>query len=170
MLGRRDHEQRVRQRAAASGAPRRRSHGGRVRVDADDERVRALGRRGQHVPAVTGAEVDRNAGVSRGEASEVAGAELLNLAPSDHPDHAPSLARALTCDSLPEGGFRMPILLFHSTDDHRVPISSSAAFARALPELVTYHRVAGAGHVESWNVGPARYERRARTFLARVLG
>jgi uncharacterized protein len=64
----------------------------------------------------------------------------------------------------------MPILLFHGTDDHTVPISSSAAFARALPELVTYHRVAGAGHVESWNVGPARYERRVRTFLARVLG
>lgn len=66
--------------------------------------------------------------------------------------------------------FRMPILLFHGTDDHTVPISSSAAFARALPELVTYHRVAGAGHVESWNVGPARYERRVRAFLARLLG
>jgi pimeloyl-ACP methyl ester carboxylesterase len=66
--------------------------------------------------------------------------------------------------------FRMPILLFHGTDDQTVPISSSDAFARALPERVTYHRVAGAGHVESWNVGPARYERRVRAFLARVLG
>jgi hypothetical protein len=66
--------------------------------------------------------------------------------------------------------FRMPILLFHGTDDETVPISSSDAFARALPERVTYHRVAGAGHVESWNVGPARYERRLRAFLSRVLG
>jgi uncharacterized protein len=65
--------------------------------------------------------------------------------------------------------FRMPILLFHGTDDETVPISSSDAFARALPERVTYHRVVGAGHVESWNVGPARYERRLRAFLARVL-
>jgi fermentation-respiration switch protein FrsA (DUF1100 family) len=46
----------------------------------------------------------------------------------------------------------------------------SEAFVRALPERVTYHRVVGAGHVESWNVGPARYERRVRAFLARVLG
>jgi hypothetical protein len=44
----------------------------RVRVDTDDERARALGRRPQHVPAVTGAEVDRYAGISPGEASEVA--------------------------------------------------------------------------------------------------
>jgi uncharacterized protein len=66
--------------------------------------------------------------------------------------------------------FRMPILLFHGTDDETVPIYSSDAFARALPERVTYHRVAGAGHVESWNVGPARYERRVRAFLSRVLG
>jgi fermentation-respiration switch protein FrsA (DUF1100 family) len=46
----------------------------------------------------------------------------------------------------------------------------SEAFVRALPERVTYHRVVGAGHVESWNVGPARCERRVRAFLARVLG
>jgi hypothetical protein len=95
MLGRRDEEQRVRQRAAASGPPRRRGHGRRVRVDAHDKRVRALGRRPQHVPAVTGAEVDRYAGISLGEASEVAGAELLNLAPLDHPHHARSLPRGL---------------------------------------------------------------------------
>lgn len=65
--------------------------------------------------------------------------------------------------------FHMPILLFHGTQDDTVPISSSDAFARALPALVTYHRVPRAGHVESWNVGPARYERRVRAFLARVL-
>jgi uncharacterized protein len=66
--------------------------------------------------------------------------------------------------------FHVPILLFHGTQDETVPISSSDAFARALPGLVTYHRVADAGHVESWNVGPALYARRVRAFLARVLG
>lgn len=100
MLGRSYHEQRVRERAAPRGAPRRRGRGGRVRIDADDERVRALGRRGQHVPAVTGAEVDRYAGISLSDASEVAGAELLNSAPSDDPDHALSLPRALTSSPL----------------------------------------------------------------------
>jgi uncharacterized protein len=64
--------------------------------------------------------------------------------------------------------FQVPILLSHGTDDHTVPISSSNAFVRALPKLVTYHRVAGAGHVESWNVGPRLYDRRIRAFLARV--
>jgi uncharacterized protein len=66
--------------------------------------------------------------------------------------------------------FRLPILLFHGTEDQTVPISSSDAFARALPRRVTYYRVAGAGHVEAWNVDPALYERRVRAFLARVLG
>ena len=64
----------------------------------------------------------------------------------------------------------MPILLFHGTDDRTVPISSSDAFARALPDLVTYYRARGAGHVESWNVDPDRYERRVGAFLARVPG
>ena len=66
--------------------------------------------------------------------------------------------------------FRMPILIFHGTQDQTVPISSSDAFARALPRLVTYYRVPGAGHVESWNVDPRRYDRRVREFLARASG
>ena len=66
--------------------------------------------------------------------------------------------------------FRMPILLFHGTQDQTVPISSSDAFARALPRLVTYYRVPGAGHVESWNVDPRRYDRLVREFLARASG
>lgn len=62
--------------------------------------------------------------------------------------------------------FRVPILLFHGTEDTTAPISSSDAFARALPRLVTYYRVRGAGHVEAWNVDPQLYERRVRAFLA----
>jgi pimeloyl-ACP methyl ester carboxylesterase len=64
--------------------------------------------------------------------------------------------------------FRMPILLFHGTEDTTVPIATSDAFARALPRLVTYYRVAGAGHVESWNVDPPLYDRRVGRFLARI--
>ena len=66
--------------------------------------------------------------------------------------------------------FTVPILLFHGTDDTTVPISSSDAFARARPRLVTYYRVAGAGHVESWNVDPRRYDRRVLAFLDEHVG
>jgi uncharacterized protein len=64
--------------------------------------------------------------------------------------------------------FRMPILLFHGTEDSTVPISSSEEFARALPRRVTFHKVEGAGHVESWNVGPSLYDRRVEAFVERV--
>jgi len=61
--------------------------------------------------------------------------------------------------------FRLPILLFHGTDDKVVPISTSDEFAAELPRWVTYYRAPDAGHVESWNVDPRLYERRLRAFL-----
>jgi len=64
--------------------------------------------------------------------------------------------------------FRLPILLFHGTDDKLVPISTSDAFAKDLPGWVTYYRVPKAGHVESWNVDPALYGQRLTAFLARI--
>lgn len=64
--------------------------------------------------------------------------------------------------------FQLPILLFHGLDDKVVPIATSNAFAAELPRRVTYLRVPHAGHVESWNVDPRRYEHRLRTFLARL--
>jgi alpha-beta hydrolase superfamily lysophospholipase len=64
--------------------------------------------------------------------------------------------------------FQLPILLFHGTDDEVVPISTSDDFAAALPQWVTYFRVPEAGHVESWNVDPALYERRLGDFLDRI--
>lgn len=63
--------------------------------------------------------------------------------------------------------FHLPILLFHGTDDKVVPISTSEDFAEELPRWVTYFRVPRAGHVESWNVDPALYERRLTRFLTR---
>lgn len=65
--------------------------------------------------------------------------------------------------------FHLPILLFHGTDDKVVPISLSEDFAAALPRWVTFYRAPAAGHVESWNVAPALYERRLRRFLTRTL-
>jgi uncharacterized protein len=61
--------------------------------------------------------------------------------------------------------FHVPILLFHGTADTTVPIEPSEAFAKALPRLVTFVKT-GAGHVESWNVDPQRYDAALRGFLA----
>ena len=62
--------------------------------------------------------------------------------------------------------FHVPILLFHGTADTTVPIGPSDAFAAALPRLVTLIKTPGAGHVESWNVDPRRYDAAVRSFLA----
>jgi pimeloyl-ACP methyl ester carboxylesterase len=64
---------------------------------------------------------------------------------------------------------RTPTLLFHGRDDQLVPIGPSISLARNRPDLVTFVPVPGAGHTESWNVGPARYESRVDAFLSRVL-
>jgi pimeloyl-ACP methyl ester carboxylesterase len=64
---------------------------------------------------------------------------------------------------------RVPTLLFHGLEDDVVPITTSIALARALPNDVTFVRVPYAGHVQSWNVAPARYEAKVRAFLRGVL-
>lgn len=61
--------------------------------------------------------------------------------------------------------FHLPILLFHSTEDELVPISTSDKFAAELPHWVTYYRVPIVGHTESWNLDPRLYDRRLRRFL-----
>jgi pimeloyl-ACP methyl ester carboxylesterase len=61
--------------------------------------------------------------------------------------------------------FHLPILLFHGTEDHVVPISTSDDFAEELLRWVTYYRVPKAGHTQSWNVNPPLYERRLQKFL-----
>ncbi len=62
----------------------------------------------------------------------------------------------------------VPILLFHGDDDPTAPVTTSDALAEARPDIVTYVRVAGAGHVRSWNADPDAYAASARGFLERV--
>jgi hypothetical protein len=61
-----------------------------------------------------------------------------------------------------------PILLFQGTADKRVPAATSDELARLAPD-VTYIRVAGADHLNSWNLGPARYDRAVQGFVGRIL-
>ncbi|MEU6782582.1 alpha/beta hydrolase [Nonomuraea angiospora] len=61
--------------------------------------------------------------------------------------------------------FRQPILLFVDDDDTSVPVEPSLRFAELRPDLVTLVRTKGGGHVGSWNVDQARYERALRDFL-----
>jgi alpha-beta hydrolase superfamily lysophospholipase len=62
-----------------------------------------------------------------------------------------------------------PILLFHGTADTRVPVATSDQLARTAGD-VTYVRVAGADHLDSWNLDPARYDRAVQAFVERALG
>jgi pimeloyl-ACP methyl ester carboxylesterase len=68
-------------------------------------------------------------------------------------------------DHLPADWLEVPALVFHGTDDDRVPIATTDELAGDRPDLVTAVRVEGAGHVRAWNAGPAAYERRVAGFL-----
>ncbi len=65
--------------------------------------------------------------------------------------------------------WQRPVWVAHGTADALVPVATSDELARLRPDLVTYHRVEGAGHVRSWNANPAEYERSLRLFLQGVL-
>jgi uncharacterized protein len=64
---------------------------------------------------------------------------------------------------------QLPILLFQGTADQKVPVATSDELAR-LAQDVTYVRVAGADHLDSWNLDPARYNRAVQGFVDRILG
>lgn len=58
-----------------------------------------------------------------------------------------------------------PVLLIHGDSDPVVPVELSDAYAEAEPDLVTYLRVRGAGHVSAWNTATAAYEEALAAFL-----
>lgn len=64
---------------------------------------------------------------------------------------------------------RVPVLVVHGTADDWVPVETSRRFAEANPDEVTLVEFPGAGHVESWNSDPARYEGVVLDFIAAAL-
>jgi pimeloyl-ACP methyl ester carboxylesterase len=72
-------------------------------------------------------------------------------------------------DYLPGNWVRMPVLLFHGTDDGTVPIATSDELYSAHPNLVREVRVRGAGHVQSWNVDPDGYSKALNDFLSCIV-
>ena len=62
----------------------------------------------------------------------------------------------------------LPILLFHGTEDHRVPISTSQSLAAQRPRLVTYVEFPGVDHVRGWNADRDAYESAVSDFLKSI--
>ena len=63
---------------------------------------------------------------------------------------------------------RQPVLIHHGTADLTVPISESAEFAEAQPDLVQLIEVEGADHVGSYDVDPQKYISEVLAFLQEV--
>src|SRR5579862_1527472 len=59
---------------------------------------------------------------------------------------------------------RAQILLFHGSADKTVPEATSDQLARDRSDLVTYVVTPGAGHLDSWNLNPLRYEAYVEAF------
>ena len=60
----------------------------------------------------------------------------------------------------------VPVLLFHGSDDTRVPVWLSDRLAEARPDIVQYEVFDGAIHLGAWNQDRERYEHAVRRFLA----
>lgn len=65
------------------------------------------------------------------------------------------------------GALAVPVLLIHGDADQTVPVETSDALASRRPDLVTYRRVRGADHLESWAVDQLGCNTALRAFLAR---
>jgi pimeloyl-ACP methyl ester carboxylesterase len=63
----------------------------------------------------------------------------------------------------------MAFLVFHGTDDETVPIGTSRAFKRLLPDQVQLIECEGAGHIGCWNTDPDAYASAIDAFLTAVL-
>lgn len=67
-----------------------------------------------------------------------------------------------------ERSLRVPVLAFHGVEDEAVPVEESIGLAEASPDLVTLIQVAGAGHVESFDVDYDMYISEVLAFLESV--
>ncbi|ANC70488.1 alpha/beta hydrolase family protein [Deinococcus radiodurans] len=66
--------------------------------------------------------------------------------------------------------FKVPILMWHGTRDHTIPLAQAEALYAARPDLVEFHRVEDAKHIRTWNISPKEYDGQLERFVARVLG
>ncbi len=62
--------------------------------------------------------------------------------------------------------FATPMLILHGQDDERVPCGTSAAFAGARPDLVTYLPIPDAGHGQVWDADPVAVRTATTAFLS----
>jgi len=62
-----------------------------------------------------------------------------------------------------------PVLLIHGAADRLVPPRPSDELAARRPDLVSYLRLPGVGHVRGWNAGPTAYESAVAEFLESVV-
>jgi alpha-beta hydrolase superfamily lysophospholipase len=63
----------------------------------------------------------------------------------------------------------VPVLIIHGDADETVPATTSAAYAAARPDLVTYLPVPGAGHGEGWTSDRDGYAEAVRTFVGNLV-
>jgi len=63
----------------------------------------------------------------------------------------------------------VPILLIHGDADDVVHIRKSDRLAADRPDLVTYRRLDGVGHVRAWNVDPSGFDQAIADFLKPIL-
>ncbi len=63
---------------------------------------------------------------------------------------------------------RMPVLMWHGTDDTTVPFAIGEDLAGARPDLVEFHPLPDAEHVRAWNEDPAAYAAVLEAYLARL--
>ncbi len=66
------------------------------------------------------------------------------------------------------GELDVPVLVVHGDEDETVPCETSVTLAALRPDVVTLRLVRGAGHVGSWNLDRAGYERAVGEFLRSV--
>jgi uncharacterized protein len=66
------------------------------------------------------------------------------------------------------GELSVPVLVFHGTDDPKIPTEVVRSLADARPDLVEFHELEGGAHVRAWNEGPERYASTIGRFLERI--